>query len=74
MADQPPHATAPGSRRHARQPRGSRVWARAGIARWIHPKSLPFLPSVSRLDMNADGGLPVREVAAERPAFIKEIT
>jgi hypothetical protein len=48
-------------------------WTRAGIALWIYPKSLAFLPAVSRLDMNGGGGLPVREVAAERLAFVKEI-
>lgn len=48
-------------------------WTADGIGLWVHPHSLQFLPSVSRLDLNLDEWLPVREVAAEWPAFIKDL-
>jgi len=47
-------------------------WTEAGIGLWIHPKGFKSLPSVSRLDMAPDDWLPVREVTAEWPTFIKE--
>jgi hypothetical protein len=46
-------------------------WVPSGIGLWVHPKSLGFLPSISRLD---EGGrnewLPVNETPAQWPPFI----
>lgn len=47
-------------------------WTDAGIGLWIDPSSLRFLESISRLDMAPDQWLPVRLVAADLPAFIKQ--
>lgn len=49
-------------------------WTEAGIGLWVPAVSAEYLASVSRLDMDPDEWLPVREVAAERPAFIKRHT
>lgn len=47
-------------------------WTESGIGLWVHPKSLRYLPSISRLDMKPDEYLPVNEVAHEPPKFISE--
>jgi hypothetical protein len=47
-------------------------WTANGVGLWVHPKSPPHLESISRLDMAPDEWLPVRQVAAELPAFIKQ--
>jgi hypothetical protein len=46
-------------------------WTLQGIGLWIHPKSLRFLPSISRLDMKPDEWLPVAAVAGDPPPFVK---
>jgi len=45
-------------------------WTQSGIGLWVHPNSLRFLPSISRLDMQPDQWLPVNEVSANWPEFI----
>jgi hypothetical protein len=45
--------------------------AASGIGLWVHQKSLQYLPSISQLEMRPDEWLPVNEVAAEWPPFIK---
>ncbi|ANZ13402.1 hypothetical protein ACH4YO_37970 [Streptomyces noursei] len=44
------------------------------IGLWIHPKSLRYLPSISRLDMGHDEWVPVNVVAAELPEHIREMS
>lgn len=46
-------------------------WTPAGLGLWIHRRTLPHLGSVSRLDMRPDEWVPVREVAADLPEFIR---
>ena len=53
--------------------RGALVFhVEVGIGLWVHPQSLKYLPSVSRLDMPTGEWLPVNAVAPELPSFIKE--
>jgi hypothetical protein len=59
-------------REENRDPGALVFWTEVGIGLWVHPRSLKFLHSVSRLDMDSDEWLPVNEAAAEWPSFIKE--
>lgn len=51
-------------------PGGFVFWTQTGLGLWIHPKSLKYLPSISRLDMKPGQWLPVNEVAHEVPEHI----
>lgn len=46
-------------------------WTPDGVGLWVHPKSLAYLPSISRLDMVPDEWLPVARVLAEMPGPAK---
>lgn len=72
--DTVPEFSIPGVHEPANVNPGALVfWTESGIGLWVHPKSLRFLPSISRLDMKPDEWLPVNEVARELPSFIKEM-
>jgi hypothetical protein len=46
-------------------------WSESGLTLWVHPKSLGFIPSISRLDMKPDEWIPVALALAELPPFVK---
>lgn len=49
-------------------------WDPAGLALWVHPRSLQWLPNISRLDMQADQWLPIAVALAEPPPQAKAST
>lgn len=49
-------------------------WTVDGIGLWVHPKSLAFMGSISRLDMEPDRWLPVAVVLPELPPHVKDGT
>ena len=51
-------------------PGGVAFWTERGVGVWIHPSSLRYLRSISRLDMEPDRWLPVAVALAELPAFV----
>lgn len=46
-------------------------WTEQGLGIWVHPKSLAYLGSVSRLDMDDDRWMPVAVALNELPPFVK---
>ena len=49
-------------------------WTPEGLGVWVHPKSMKFLPQISRLDMQSDQWIPIAVALAEMPAAAKEAT
>jgi hypothetical protein len=45
-------------------------WSSDGIGLWVHPKSLQYLPSISRLDMRDDQWVRVAVVAPDLPGHV----
>lgn len=45
-------------------------WTEQGLGIYIHPKSLPYLGNISRLDMESDQWVPIAVAAAELPDFV----
>lgn len=46
-------------------------WMADGLGLWVHPKSLRYLPSISRLDMKPDEWVPVAVALSELPPHVK---
>lgn len=46
-------------------------WTADGLGVWVHPKSLRYLPSISRLDMKPDEWMPVAVALADLPSHVK---
>ena len=42
-------------------------WTPDGLGLWVHPKSMEYLPSISRLDMQADQWVPIAVALADPP-------
>lgn len=45
------------------------LWTPEGLGLWVHPNSLRYLPSISRLDMRPDEWLPVATVVDKLPPY-----
>lgn len=56
---------------HRDEPGAVVCWTESGIGVWVHPKSLKYLRSMSRLDMEPDRWVPVAVVLRELPTFVK---
>lgn len=47
-------------------------WTSSGLGLWVHPKSMRYLPSISRLDMQPDQWVPVAVALAELPTHVRD--
>ncbi len=47
-------------------------WTPDGLGVWVHPKSLRYIASISRLDMEQDKWVPVAVALQELPPFVKD--
>lgn len=46
-------------------------WTESGLGVYVYPDSLPFIGSISLLDMELDRWVPIAVAAADLPEFVK---